>query len=282
LMAVRKVWCDRAPYGHGSKHQFSPILLYENPNHHPRQPYHDHKHNDPKWKRNPNDPCGRVTFWDSRGFDLIYDQMKASLVLRYILEGRLNYNNFNQALMQSTESLKSMYPEGNADLQIDLVLYVASAKEQPNMRYFEVINRAKAESKIPTIQTVPILTVLTKYDLLTPEEITAVDENMTQYHPNSIISPINKHLTEEDVTPYHVMAYNIHIDPDENMAIPPTPCPKRDGNMLKLFMEILALALPRGRRRGSSEIQVIFNRIRARLRRSRHRSSSSQSRMGSA
>ena len=43
LMAVRKVWCDRAPYGHGSKHQFSPILLYENPNHHPRQPYHDRK-----------------------------------------------------------------------------------------------------------------------------------------------------------------------------------------------------------------------------------------------
>ena len=56
---------------------------------------------------------------------------------------------------------------------------------------------------------------------------------MTKYHPNSIISPINKHLTEEEVTPYHVMAYNIHIDPDENMAIPPTPCPKRDGNMVR-------------------------------------------------
>ena len=77
------------------------------------------------------------------------------------------------------ESLKSMYPEGNADLQIDLVLYVASAKEQPNMRYFEVINRAKAESKIPTIQTVPILTVLTKYDLLTPEEITGSLKSIT-------------------------------------------------------------------------------------------------------
>ena len=46
------------------------------------------------------------------------------------------------------------------------------------MRYFEVINRAKAESKIPTIQTVPILTVLTKYDLLTPEEITG-DSSIT-------------------------------------------------------------------------------------------------------
>ena len=64
-----------------------------------------------------------------------------------------------------------MYPEGNADLHIDLVLYVASAKEAPNHRYFEVINKAKAESKTPTVQTVPILTVLTKYDLLTAEEI---------------------------------------------------------------------------------------------------------------
>ena len=81
---------------------------------------------------------------------------------------------YDPLLISQKESLKSMYPEGNADLQIDLVLYVASAKEQPNMRYFEVINRAKAESKIPTIQTVPILTVLTKYDLLTPEEITGL------------------------------------------------------------------------------------------------------------
>ena len=69
------------------------------------------------------------------------------------------------------ESLKSMYPEGNEDLHIDLVLYVASAKEPPNHRYFEVINQAKANSKIPTVQTVPILTVLTKYDLLTAQEI---------------------------------------------------------------------------------------------------------------
>ena len=60
------------------------------------------RHNDPKWKRNQADPCGRVTFWDTRGFDIIYDQQKASLLLRYILEGRLNYHNFNQALMQST------------------------------------------------------------------------------------------------------------------------------------------------------------------------------------
>merc|ERR1719454_1059417 len=35
LMAVRKQWTDRARYGHGGKHQFAPVLLYENPNYHP-------------------------------------------------------------------------------------------------------------------------------------------------------------------------------------------------------------------------------------------------------
>jgi hypothetical protein len=53
---------------------------------------------------------------------------------------------------------------------------------------------------------------------------------MTQYHPNSIID--RRNLTEEEVTPYHVMAYNIHIDPDENAAIPPMQCPRRDANMV--------------------------------------------------
>ena len=60
------------------------------------------RHYDPKWKRSPHDPCGRVTFWDTRGFDRIFDQDKASLLLRYILEGRLSHHNFNQALIQST------------------------------------------------------------------------------------------------------------------------------------------------------------------------------------
>ena len=46
LMAVRKQWTDRARYGHGGRHQFAPVLLYENPNHHRRhngQSYHNHE-----------------------------------------------------------------------------------------------------------------------------------------------------------------------------------------------------------------------------------------------
>ena len=57
---------------------------------------------------------------------------------------------------------------------------------------------------------------------------------MTRYHPNSMRT-LGKDLTEEEVTPYHVMAYNIHIDPNDNTAIPPRQCPKRDSNMVRTF-----------------------------------------------
>ena len=57
---------------------------------------------------------------------------------------------------------------------------------------------------------------------------------MTRYHPNSMRT-LGKDLTEEEVTPYHVMAYNIHIDPNDNTAIPPRQCPKRDANMVRTF-----------------------------------------------
>ena len=52
---------------------------------------------------------------------------------------------------------------------------------------------------------------------------------------------IGRDLSEEEVTPYHVMAYNIHIDPNDNTAVPPIQCPKRDSNMVS--------SLPKGKRK---------------------------------
>ena len=46
LMAVRKQWCDRARYGHGGKHQFAPVTLYENPTHHKRTSGQAHHHHE--------------------------------------------------------------------------------------------------------------------------------------------------------------------------------------------------------------------------------------------
>ena len=54
------------------------------------------RHYDPHWKRPQHVSCGRVTFWDTRGFEKIADKEKAALILRYILEGRLNFRLFTQ------------------------------------------------------------------------------------------------------------------------------------------------------------------------------------------
>jgi len=290
LMSVRGQWTDRARYGHGSNHQFSPVLIYENPNHHNRQQtrsssHTEHKHWEPSWKRPAHTPCGRVTFWDTRGFERIQDKEKSSLILRYILEGRLNHRNFNQALLQERDSLKKMFKDSNRDLQMDIILYVASAKSEPNARLFEIIQLATQNSKNEAVRHVPILAALTKYDLLTPEEILNVDENMFQYHPNSAQLDSSaetartqgkRTLTEEQLTPYHVIAYNSAVNPMDDEFIPPQPDKRRDGPMLKLFMEILALALPFGRRRTSSQTQQWGNKLRARIQRRNRSSSSSQ------
>lgn len=238
------------------------------------------RHWDPSWKRPHNCPCGRVTFWDTRGFERIENKQKSALILRYILEGRLTHRNFNQALLMETQNFKKMFKESNRDLQMDIILYVASANEEPNKRLFEVIQLATQNSKNDAVRTVPILAALTKYDLLTQEQILAVDENMFQYHPNSFqldTSQINvsRTLTEEQLTPYHVIAYDSGVNPLDDEFIPPKPDKKRDGPLLKLFMEILALALPDGRRRTDSATSYLRNRIRAGVRR-RNRSSSSQ------
>jgi hypothetical protein len=69
------------------------------------------------------------------------------------------------ALLMEKEEIKRIR-ESNRDLQIDLILYVASAKEKPNLELFDVIQNARKESKLPSVRSVPILTALTKYDLL--------------------------------------------------------------------------------------------------------------------
>ena len=128
-----------------------------------------------------------------------------------------------------------MYKDSNRDLQMDIILYVASAKSKPDERLFEIVQMAVQNSKNDSVRNVPILAALTKYDLLTPEEILAVDENMVKYHPNSYKlknSQFNRTLTEEELTPYHVMAYNSAVNPIQDEFIAPQPDKRRDGPMV--------------------------------------------------
>ena len=62
-----------------------------------------------QWKRSADDPCGRVVMWDTRGFENIHSGEHQSLLLRYILEGRLHPQNLQQALLLSDETCKKRY-----------------------------------------------------------------------------------------------------------------------------------------------------------------------------
>jgi GTPase SAR1 family protein len=158
LMSVTREWADRAQYGVGRNHTLAPVVLYENPDHHKRtrtmsdsrgrhQAHTRHRHFDPTWKRAHDDPCGRVVFWDTRGFHDIHDDHHQALLLRYILEGRLHPQNLSQALLLPDEVCKKRYRNAIKDNQIDLILYVSAADDEPDRKLFRAMRRAKEESK---------------------------------------------------------------------------------------------------------------------------------------
>ena len=136
-----------------------------------------------QWKRSADDPCGRVVMWDTRGFENIHSGEHQSLLLRYILEGRLHPQNLQQALLLSDETCKKRwvssfyliessskwnirtqkskknlfltwrYKNVVKDNQIDLILYVASADEKPDLKLFRAIQKARGESKDEKIKS---------------------------------------------------------------------------------------------------------------------------------
>jgi GTPase SAR1 family protein len=194
LMSVTGDWSDRAPYGIGRSHNLGPVVLYENPDHHRRcrtrsdnsgRYQKRHYHHDPTWKRGQDDPCGRVVMWDTRGFEKIYDDNHQALLLRYILEGRLQRENLQQALLLSDEICKKRYKNVVKDNQIDLILYVASAEERPDLKLFKALQKAKLDSKDEKARNCPILLTMTKFDLLPASEQDELKQNIFFYHPES-------------------------------------------------------------------------------------------------
>ena len=92
------------------------------------------------------------------------------------------------------------------DNQIDLILYVASAEERPDLKLFKALQKAKLDSKdekarsklesndessirnwLVLKQTLdcPILLTMTKFDLLPASEQEELKQNIFFYHPES-------------------------------------------------------------------------------------------------
>jgi len=278
LMSVTGDWSDRAPYGIGRSHNLGPVVLYENPDHHRRcrtrsdnsgRYQKRHYHHDPTWKRGENDPCGRVVMWDTRGFEKIYDDNHQALLLRYILEGRLQRENLQQALLLSDEICKKRYKNVVKDNQIDLILYVASAEERPDLKLFKALQKAKLDSKDEKARNCPILLTMTKFDLLPALEQEELKRNIFYYHPESYALYENGEFCPDEsklqqgfrnVIWNEVHCYESKIDPQGDETRPNIKDPEKDKKLLKLFREIIDLSLTRvGKKRTYSTSSKFLN-----------------------
>jgi len=277
LMSVTGDWSDRAPYGCGRRHNLAPVVLYENPEHHRRcrtrsDNHHNgrnprkHYHFDPTWKRSADDPCGRVVMWDTRGFENIHSGEHQSLLLRYILEGRLHPQNLQQALLLSDETCKKRYKNVVKDNQIDLILYVASADEKPDLKLFRAIQKARGESKDEKIKRTPVLLAVTKMDLLSQAEKSDFCNSVSYFHPESYALfddgefLYDDTIDNDDVVWKDVHCYESDISPLVDETVQNTKDVKKDIKLLKLFKEIINLSLtPTGKKRTYSTSSRLMN-----------------------
>lgn len=128
-MSLTQEWKDRAKLCPGRNHLLDECVMYHN-------------------KR----VGGKVVFWDAMGFENIYDEEHAVLVLRYILEGRIPAKCIPCVLLMSKEKIKKRYHHiVESNRRIDLVLYVSALDEEPNVQFMNNIARAINTSKLSSV-----------------------------------------------------------------------------------------------------------------------------------
>jgi len=157
-MAFHQEWKDRARYCPGRKHLIQECVVFRNRS------------------RGAN-----VTFFDTRGFTTIHEDSQAEIILRYILEGRIDTKCLGVVLLQAKEDIKRKYPVKtiNPRKRIDLVLFVSDLTQEPNRHLMCLVEKAISASKFSSIHNVPILSVCTNADLV--KEI-PTSEKLNEYN----------------------------------------------------------------------------------------------------
>ena len=134
-MALTQEWIDRARYCPGRNHIIDQCVMY---------------HNHAKKKTNS---VGKVVFWDTRGFEDIHSSEQATLILRYVLEGRIPPKCIPCVLLMSKELIKKRYQKIlTPERRIDLILNVSAIDEEPPTRLMKLIQDATTASKIRTVK----------------------------------------------------------------------------------------------------------------------------------
>lgn len=112
-------------------------------------------------------PGGTVQFCDTRGLHLIHEESKASLIIQYLLEGRMDRSFFHQALMQNEESLKHRFAHADVSPRkhYKAVIFVerkdaTNAQLEQTERLARITLNALARSKYSNIRNLPVVRAL--------------------------------------------------------------------------------------------------------------------------
>jgi GTPase SAR1 family protein len=170
-MAYHQEWKDRARYCPGRAHVLQECVVFRNRS------------------RGSN-----VVFWDTRGFENIHEDSHAVLILRYILEGRIDPKCLSCVLLMTKKMMKERYTEKNPRRRIDLVLFVSDLTQEPNRHLMDLVEQAISDSKrYSSIRNVPILSVCTKADSVREipccEKLNEYNLELLRYqrrHPNAL------------------------------------------------------------------------------------------------
>lgn len=166
-MALNQKWSDCAKYNPGRKHIIQECVLHTN------------KPDKQSQKQNHKTKSSKVSFWDTRGFDGIYDNEHTSLILRYVLEGRIPPKCIPCVLLMSKEMIKKRYRgQSCPHRRIDLVLFVSDATAPPHTRLINMLIDSMQSSKIQVIKNVPIISVVTKADDKSVEDCSLNEYNL--------------------------------------------------------------------------------------------------------
>ena len=133
-MALTQQWIDRARYCPGRTHVIDQCVMFQN-----------------RKDKKPSE--GKVVFWDTRGFEDIHSCDRATLILRYVLEGRIPPKCIPCVLLMSKDLIKKRYQKiTSSDRRIDLVLCVSALDQEPQARLMEILQNAIDSSKLRSVK----------------------------------------------------------------------------------------------------------------------------------
>lgn len=233
-MALAQEWKDRAKYFPGKNHTIDQCVMF-------------------RTRGSRNASRSKVVFWDTRGFEDIHSDEHAALILRYVMEGRIPSQCIPCVLLMEKELIKKRYQKtASPERRIDLVLNVAALSQEPH-RLMSLVQQAITSSKMSSVNRIPVLSVATKSDTLTEEQMEGKLKRLHEYDLEYLVeeqrhqnhaSARRRHPTspESGSNTKLIVNYCCELEPWSDESLDPSsvqPSTDLDAKLLSLWRDIV-------------------------------------------